>query len=70
MAYSVTNSKGVVYYLHTKTVTLNGGRQQPIYFFAKDVREAYVVDRLPEGYAVSEQKRSGLPIVHKVKAGV
>ena len=38
MAYSHTNSKGVTYYLHKKDVTLRGGKQQTIYYFAKDER--------------------------------
>ena len=39
MAYSFQNSKGKTYYLHTKDVTLKGGRNQTIYYFAKDQRD-------------------------------
>ena len=35
MAYSFENSKGKTYYLHTKDVTLKGGRNQTIYYLAK-----------------------------------
>ncbi len=38
MAYSFENSKGKTYYLHTKDVTLKGGRNQTIYYFVKDQR--------------------------------
>ena len=35
MAYSHTNSKGSTYYLHSKDVTLRGGRNQTIYYFSR-----------------------------------
>ena len=59
MAYSHTNSKGVTYYLHTKEVTLRGGKQQRIYYFAKDTRPADALDDLPSGYQVVENPRNG-----------
>lgn len=59
MAYSHTNSKGVTYYLHTKEVTLRGGKLQRIYFFAKDVRPADALDDLPGDYEVVENPRNG-----------
>jgi len=34
MAYEFKNSRGVSYFLHSKDVTLKGGRQQTIFFFA------------------------------------
>ena len=58
MAYSHTNSKGVTYYLHKKEVTLRGGKQQTIYYFAKDERPE-AIDELPEGYVVVENERNG-----------
>ena len=58
MAYSHTNSKGVTYYLHKKDVTLRGGKQQTIYYFAKDERPE-AIDELPEGYEVVENPRNG-----------
>jgi hypothetical protein len=65
MAYMTTNSKGQSYYLHSKMVTLKGGRQQRIYYFAKDVRPADALDALPAGYQVSENARTGLPMLKK-----
>ena len=61
MAYPFENSKGKTYYLHTKDVTLKGGRNQTIYYFAKDKR-ANACD-LPAGKKVVENERTGLPFV-------
>ncbi len=63
MAFSTKNSKGTEYYLHTKNVTLRGGRKQTIYFFARDVRDGSL-DAVPTGYMVSES-RNGLPVLKK-----
>lgn len=57
MAYSRTNSKGVTYFLHSKQVTLRGGRKQIIYYFAKDQRAEAC--ELPRGKVVSENPRNG-----------
>lgn len=65
-AYTHTNSKGVTYYLHSKTVTLRGGKQQTIYFFAKDERPDDAVDALPEGYGVQENQRNGFLTLKKL----
>ncbi|AKM84712.1 TPA: hypothetical protein DHW58_02205 [Patescibacteria group bacterium] len=64
MAYSHTNSKGKTYYLHSKEVTLKGGRKQRIYYFAKEIKPG-AIDALPEGYRVKESSRTGLPILAK-----
>ena len=61
MAYSFENSKGKTYYLHTKDVTLKGGRNQTIYYFAKDQRDNAC--DLPDGKKVVENERTGLPFV-------
>lgn len=64
MAYSTKSKKtGETYYLHTKTVTLRGGRKQPIYYFAKEEKEGAC--DLPEGYVVMENPRTGLPMLKK-----
>jgi hypothetical protein len=62
MAYSHKNSKGQTYYLHSKNVTLRGGRKQMIYYFARQVKPG-ALDELPEGKSVVESKRTGLPLV-------
>ncbi|MFA5792607.1 MAG: hypothetical protein WC897_01910 [Candidatus Gracilibacteria bacterium] len=64
MAYSVTNSKGQAYFLHGKMVTLRGGRKQQIYYFAR-TEKADVMESLPTGYKVTENKRTGLPMLKK-----
>ena len=64
MAFSHVNSKGQTYYLHSREVTLKGGRQQRIYFFAKEVKDG-AIDEMPEGYIVVENTRTGLPILKK-----
>lgn len=58
------NAKKVTYYLHGKKVTLKNGRQQQIYFFARDVR-AEALDAVPTGYVVVETKRTGMPVLKK-----
>ncbi len=65
MAYSVQSKKtGETYYLHSRTVTLRGGRQQTIYFFARDVRDG-ALDSVPAGYVVMENSRTGLPMLKR-----
>jgi hypothetical protein len=65
MAYTVTNSRGNTYILHSKLVTLKGGRQQTIYFFAKEEKEG-ALDAVPEGMEVAESK-NGLPVLKRKK---
>lgn len=63
MAYSVKSKKtGETYYLHSKDVTLRGGRKQTIYYFARQVK-AGALDSLPAGKTVIENPRTGLPLL-------
>lgn len=64
MAFGYTNSKGQEYFLHKKDVTLKNGRQQTIYFFARDVRDG-ALDEVPAGYQVVETQRTGMPVLKK-----
>lgn len=64
MAFAYTNSRGRTYFLHGKTTMLKSGKEQTIYFFAKDVREEGSLEAVPEGYVVSESK-NGLPVLKK-----
>jgi hypothetical protein len=64
-AYSYTNKKGQVYYLHTREVTLKNGRKQRIYFFARDVRPASALAEVPAGYMVVETTRTGMPVLKR-----
>jgi len=53
MAYEHTNSRGAKYYLH---------QMGKLFFFSKSAEET--ID-LPAGYAVVENKATGLPMVKK-----
>lgn len=67
MAYAYTNSKGQSYYLHSKQVTLKGNLQMQIYYFKREVDPEWAIDALPEGREVVENKRTGLPLVRRIK---
>ena len=64
-AYKHTNSKGVTYYLHSKNVVLRGGKEQTIYYFAKDERPADAVSALPADREVQENPRNGFLTLKK-----
>ena len=61
MGYSHQNSKGKTYFLHSKDVVLKGGRNQTIYYFAKEAK-AGACD-LPTGKTVVENTKTGLPFL-------
>lgn len=61
-AFSYRNSRGQVYYLHKRQITLKTGRIQEIHFFARDIRSGALHD-LPEGYTVLETKVTGMPVL-------
>jgi len=63
MGYSFKNSKGKTYFLHTKDVILKGGREQTIYYFAKDERDNTC--EVPDGVNIVENEKIGLPFVIK-----
>jgi len=65
VAYTVKSKKsGKTYHLHSKEVTLAGGRKQRIYYFAGAAGEN-AIDALPDGYEVTENARTGLPMLRK-----
>jgi len=65
-AYQHTNSKGVTYFLHCKDVILRGGKEQRIYFFAKDERDVGACG-LPDDREVVENPRNGFLTLRKKK---
>jgi hypothetical protein len=65
VAYAHKNSKGQTYYLHSKTVTLKGGRDQVIYYFARAEDSQFSLDAVPADRMVSENPRTGLPLLKK-----
>lgn len=66
MAFSTQSKKtGETYFLHSKEVTLRGGRKQVIFYFARE--EKVNACELPAGYEVMENSRTGLPMLRKAK---
>jgi hypothetical protein len=63
MAFEYTNSKGKKYFLHGRTTMLKSGKEQTIYFFAKEIKDG-ALNAVPSGYVVSESK-NGLPVLKK-----
>ena len=69
MVYRYTNARHQDYYLHGKQVELRNHRIQQIYYFAKQPR-AGALDEVPKGYEVVESKRTGLPVLKRIRPGV
>jgi hypothetical protein len=68
MAFSVKSKKsGKTYFLHSRLQTLKGGQQVTLYFFAGEAKDG-AIDALPAGYEVSENEKTGLPLLKKKKA--
>jgi hypothetical protein len=63
MPYRYENRKGQTYYLHGKEVTLQNGRKQQIYYFAREPKAGEALDDLPAGREVVENPRTGLPFL-------
>lgn len=67
MAYSVVSKKsGKTYHLHGRLQKLKGGQEVTLYYFAGQAGEG-ALDALPEGYEVSENEKTGLPLLKKIK---
>jgi YHS domain-containing protein len=65
MAYSVASKKsGKTYFLHARAQKLKGGQEVTLYYFAGQSAEG-AIDALPAGYVVSENTRTGLPLLKK-----
>jgi hypothetical protein len=65
MTFSVQSKKsGKTYFLHERKQTLKGGQNVTLYYFAGEAREG-AIDQLPEGYEVSENTKTGLPLLKK-----
>ena len=65
MAYQHQNKKGQTYYLHGKEVTLQNGRKQQIFYFAREPKPADVLNAVPAGYRIEENEKTGLPFLKK-----
>jgi len=66
MPYKYTNSKGNEYFLHSRLTKLRNGREQTIYYFAKNVKDEGAIDEVPNGYKVSETA-TGLPVLQRAE---
>ena len=64
--YSFTNSRGVVYYLHSKLIELRSGVSRPLYYFRKSIDSMLVLAEVPAGYEPMECK-TGLPVLKKMR---
>lgn len=65
-AYTYTNSRGEEWYLHGRLVTLKNGRQQDIYYFAREVRPSEALTEIPSGKTVVETQRTGMPVLKNI----
>ncbi|NCW27859.1 MAG: hypothetical protein EBV83_06145 [Verrucomicrobia bacterium] len=67
MAFSTASKKnGKTYFLHSRQQTLRGGQTVTLYYFASEAGPG-AMDALPEGYQVTENERTGLPLLKKAK---
>ena len=64
MAFSHTNSKGIVYHLHVNERTTRNGNVTKLYFFSRDVRPDKAVAALPAGRRV-EETDTGMLVLKK-----
>ena len=65
MSFSVQSKKsGKTYFLHQRLQELKGGQKVTLYYFGGEAKEG-AIDALPAGYIVSENERTGLPILKK-----
>ncbi len=65
MAFSVVSQKsGKTYFLHSRNQELKGGQRVMLYYFGGEAKEG-AIDALPDGYEVSENSKTGLPLLKK-----
>lgn len=67
MSFSTVSKKsGKTYYLHSRLQELKGGQKVTLYYFAGGPG-AGAMDNIPPGYEISENERTGLPLLKKKK---
>lgn len=67
MSFSVISKKsGKTYFLHERLQELKGGQKVTLYYFGGQAKEG-AIDALPAGYEVSENAKTGLPLLKKKK---
>ncbi len=68
MPLTVQSKKsGKTYFLHERRQKLKGGQEVMLYFFAGQPGDG-AIDALPNGYEVSENTKTGLPLLKKKAA--
>ena len=63
---SISKKSGKTYYLHARLQELKGGRKVTLYYFSGTIGSD-AIDSLPAGYEVSENTRTGLPLLKKIR---
>ena len=66
LPFSYTNSRGQIYYLHGKSVTLQNGRPMTVYAFARTVKAREALESLPAGHRILERSDSALPYLKRL----
>ena len=67
MTFSTVSKKsGKTYFLHARLQKLRGGPEVTLSYFAGEAKEG-AIDALPAGYEVSENERTGLPLLKKIR---
>ena len=65
MSFSdVSKKSGKTYFLHSRRQKLRGGQEVTLYYFAGAAGDG-AMEALPEGYEVTENERTGLPLLKK-----
>ncbi|NBR96620.1 MAG: hypothetical protein EBT48_03315 [Verrucomicrobia bacterium] len=68
MSFSSASKKnGKTYYLHSRQQTLRGGATTVTLYYFASAPGAGAIDALPDGYVVTENERTGLPLLKKAK---
>lgn len=67
MSFSTQSKKsGKTYFLHRRDQKLKGGQTVTLYYFGGEAKEG-AIDALPEGYEISENSKTGLPLLKKIR---
>ena len=67
MAFTVVSKKsGKTYHLHARLQKLKGGQEVTLYYFGGEAK-AGAIDAMPAGMEVTENERTGLPMLRKIK---
>ncbi|MEI8107570.1 MAG: hypothetical protein WCI46_07115 [Verrucomicrobiota bacterium] len=65
MSFAAKSLKsGKTYFLHRRLQELKGGQKVTLYYFGGEAKEG-AIDSLPEGYELSENSKTGLPLLKK-----